>query len=196
MPGRRWSHESRRRVAAAGSPAGLCRRRSAASLRGGDASATGRCRTLGSHGQTLRPSTAVQASWPGPRNAGGAGRRRAWPRGWVLSWELAIAAQAAWDWIPGRGRYPFGHHDRIWEARFCLNIPDDRNRDRRVFIGQSQDKGSQIRKDCDGPDKNWPIVGCSSSELRIGSAQSASAFFLQIHRPEHLLEWYQEISNT
>ena len=67
------------------------------------------------------------------------------------------------DWIPGRGRYPFRHRDRA--ARFCLNIPDDRNRDRRVFIGQNQDKRSQIRKDCDGQDTNWPIVGCLSSEV-------------------------------
>ena len=43
-------------------------------------------------------------------------------------------------------------------------------------------------------------VGPPNSRVRglfeFGSAQSASAFFLQIHRPQHLLGWYQEISNT
>ena len=42
-----------------------------------------------------------------------------------ISKELDIAAQAAWDWIPGRGRYPFGHCSL--EARVCLNIPYARN---------------------------------------------------------------------
>ena len=45
----------------------------------------------------------------------------------------------------GRGRYPFGH-PRLG-ARFCLNIPYDRNGDRRIFIGQSQYKRFQIGKD-------------------------------------------------
>ena len=31
--------------------------------------------------------------------------------------------------------------------------------------GQRQDKRFQIRKDCAGPETNWPIVGCSSAEV-------------------------------
>ena len=75
---------------------------------------------------------------------------------------FGVAAQAVWDWFPGRGQYAFGH--RKLAARFCLNIPDDSNRDSRVFNGLRQDKRLQICKDCDGQDINWPIVGCSSSE--------------------------------
>ena len=57
----------------------------------------------------------------------------------------------------------FGHRDRA--ATFCLNIPDDHNRDRRVFIGQNQDKRFQIGNDCDRQDTNRPIGRCSSSEV-------------------------------
>ena len=58
---------------------------------------------------------------------------------------------------------PFGHH-RLG-ARFCLNIPYDCNGDRRIFIGQSQDKRFQIGNDCDRQDTSWPIGRCSSSEV-------------------------------
>ena len=77
--------------------------------------------------------------------------------------EFAIAAQFSWDWFPGRRLYPIGH--RSLAAKICLNIPDDCNRDSRVFIGQSQDKRFQIGKNCDWQHINRLIGCCSDLEV-------------------------------
>ena len=88
--------------------------------------------------------------------------------GWVvcpfhIGEKIAVAAQAAGDWIPGRRWYP-GVHCKC-PAWFCLNIADDRNRNSRGFIGPNRDKRGQIGKDGDGLDTRWLMMCCSSLKV-------------------------------
>ena len=70
-------------------------------------------------------------------------------------------------------------------------IPNNRNRDRRIFKGLNQDKGFHIGKGCDGHDTNWPIRCCSGSEV-LNQPLPVFAFTDQ----HNGIEWYQEISNS
>ena len=77
--------------------------------------------------------------------------------------KAAVAAQAAGDGLPGRGRYPVRH--RPLSATFGLNIPDDLNGNGLDLLLFIIDTFVQIGKNYERLDRGWPFRCCSSLEV-------------------------------